>query len=168
MIERLSHVGIHVFDLGIAREFYVDVLGLTVTDEDFGKGVVFLSSHPELEHHEILLASGREVDRGAKLVQQISFRVESLDALLVYFTRLKSGSVPIDMIVSHGNAIGIYFYDPDGNRLEVFWATGLEAHQVFLQPIDLCKPRDEILAEVGRQVVEFGSTGVVSPVFLRG
>ena len=38
-----------------------------------------------------------------------------------YYRRLRENQVPIDMTVSHGNAIAAYFYDPDGNRCEVYW-----------------------------------------------
>lgn len=61
-IERLTHVGIHVNDLAASIAFYRDILGLTVTDDDRAAGLVFLSSHPDDEHHEILLTAGRTFD----------------------------------------------------------------------------------------------------------
>lgn len=167
MIERLSHVGIHVYDIDIARNFYTELLGLVVTDEDRERGMVFLSSHPDVEHHELLLVAGRETERDTKMLQQISFRVDSLDSLLVYRDRFHEAGTPIDMEVSHGNAIGIYFYDPDGNRIEVFWGTGLDATQVFLHSIDLTMPADQIVAEVERQVAAFGESGVIEEAFMK-
>lgn len=50
------------------RDFYERVLGLTVTDEDPGQGMVFVSSRPEQEHHEMVLAQGRTAPREAKLI----------------------------------------------------------------------------------------------------
>jgi catechol-2,3-dioxygenase len=63
------------------------------------------------------------------------------------------------MVVSHGNAIGVYFFDPEGNRCEVYWQTGLAARQPFVQHIDLDRDTEELLDDVRRSVREFGDTG---------
>lgn len=167
MIQRISHVGIHVFDLEVSRRFYTELVGLVVTDENVERGMIFLSSHPDVEHHELLLVGGREAERDKKMLQQISFRVDSLESLLVYRDRFAEHSTPIDMEVSHGNAIGIYFYDPDGNRIEVFWGTGMTATQTFLHSIDLTLPTAEIVAEVERQVERYGVGGVIEEEFMK-
>src|SRR5580704_4441768 len=60
-IARLAHVGVYVHDLDRAVEFYRDILGLQVTDTEPAMGLAFLSSRPEVEHHELLLAAGRDV-----------------------------------------------------------------------------------------------------------
>lgn len=60
-ISRLGHVGVHVKDLERAKQFYRDILGLEVTDEDPGLGVVFMSARPAEEHHELALFGGRNV-----------------------------------------------------------------------------------------------------------
>ena len=54
-IAKLGHVGLHVHDLEKEKAFYRDIVGLTVTDEDPGMGMVFMSARPEEEHHELLL-----------------------------------------------------------------------------------------------------------------
>jgi len=74
-IIELGHVGLHVADLELMRDFYSRVMGLTITDEDLGRGIVFLSSRPDYEHHELVLAGGRDVPAGAKVLQQLSWRV---------------------------------------------------------------------------------------------
>ena len=118
-IEGLGHVGIYVEDLMKMRDFWTRVMGLQIADEDLeGLGMVFLSSYPEEEHHEFVLMKGRDVVQGAKLVQQISFKVPSVDDLKEFHSRLKAEHVAIDRIVSHGNALGMYFFDPEGNRIE--------------------------------------------------
>lgn len=165
-IERLSHVGIYVTDIGVSRAFYEEVVGLQVTDEKADGTMVFMSSDPDREHHELLLATGRDTDLSSKTIQQISFRVDSLDDLLEYRDRFEERAIELDMIVSHGNAIGIYFFDPDQNRVEVFWDTGMHARQVFLHSIDLTQPSEAIVADVRRQVAEYGATGVIEDAFL--
>jgi catechol-2,3-dioxygenase len=161
-IARLGHVGIHAQDLGSLVAFYRDVLGLTVTDEDPQAGMVFLSARPDEEHHELLLCGGRDVEgRDALLLQQVSFRCDRLDDVIGYFLAFKERGVPIDMTVSHGNAVGLYFRDPEGNRCEVYWGTGMRARQPYLQLVNLDEPQDEIIRKIRESVAEHGETGIV-------
>jgi catechol 2,3-dioxygenase-like lactoylglutathione lyase family enzyme len=165
MISRLGHVGIHVRDLEESKRFYAGLLGLTVTDESPEMGMTFLSARPEIEHHELLLCSGRDAAVAGKIVQQISFRCDRLEDIVEYHRRFEDAGVEVDMVVSHGNAIGIYFYDPDHNRCEVYWNTGLQARQPYLENVDLTAPVAEILAGLAESVRVHGEDGVVDPVF---
>lgn len=160
-ISRLGHVGIHCSDLEACKTFYRDVVGLTVTDEDPQIGMVFLSSRPADEHHELLLCGGRSSPSGTLMLQQIAFRCDNLTDIIDYYRRLNEHGVKLDMVVTHGNAVGIYFYDPEGNRCEVYWPTGLEARQPFLESVDLTQPPDAIMARVKAFVDKHGTTGHV-------
>ncbi|MGU7773817.1 VOC family protein [Burkholderia sp. MR1-5-21] len=160
-IEKLGHVGLFVHDLERMTSFYRDVLGLTVTDADPEQGVVFLSARPEEEHHEFVLASGRRTDESTRLINQISFRCPSLEDVAAFEQRLRSLDTRFDMIVSHGNAIGVYFLDPEGNRCEVYCATGLQAKQPYVLPLNVQRPKDEVLADVEESVREYGVTGII-------
>ena len=128
-VARLGHVGLHVEDLEKQKSFYRDIVGLTVTDEDTERGLVFLSSRPNDEHHELLLCRGRNVGADARVVQQISFRCDTLDDVIGMYQRFKLHNVKFDAVLSHGNAIGVYIFDPEGNRIETYWNTGLAAKQ---------------------------------------
>jgi catechol-2,3-dioxygenase len=165
---RLGHVGLHVTDLERAKQFYRDVVGLRITDEDPQIGMVFLSARPEEEHHELLLCGGRNVPRDAMVVQQVSFRCNSLEDIRRYHERFREHEVPIEYEVHHGNAVAIYFYDPDGNRCEVYWNTGLEARQPYLQRVDLDKPADQIIADIRESVRRYGKQGIVDMSLLEG
>jgi catechol-2,3-dioxygenase len=161
-IAQLGHVGIHAYDIDTLRAFYRDVLGLQVTDEDTRMGMVFMSSRPEEEHHEFLICGGRNVkDRDALLLQQVSFRCDSLDDVIGFYQRLKERDVEFDMIVSHGNAVGLYFRDPEGNRCEVYWPTGLKARQPYLEMVNLDEPQDEIMRKIRESVAQHGEEGIV-------
>jgi len=160
-IERVAHVGLFVSDLERSIAFYRDMLGLIVTDEDRGPGLIFLSSHPEDEHHEILLTSGRDVPKDVKLLQQIAFRCSHLSDVIGYWKRFKEHNVKIIYTITHGNAISCYFKDPDDNILEVYWQTGLKARQGFLIGLDFNKSEDELIAEVTDLVKEHGEKGVI-------
>lgn len=159
-IARLGHVGIHCKDLQRQKAFYRDVIGLQVTNEDPDIGMVFLSARPEEEDHELLLCSGREVD-DVLLLQQMSWRCNSLEDVIGYYQLLKQHGAKFDMIVSHGNAVGVYFRDPEDNRLEIYWATGLNARQPYLEKVDLDEPPDEIMRKVRESVAVHGEAGVV-------
>ena len=163
MISRLGHVGIHVHDLKESKRFYSELLGLVVTDESPELGLVFLSAQPDVEHHELLLCGGRDAPPHATVIQQISFRCEHLEDVIKLHRRLKESEVEFDMVVSHGNAIGMYFFDPDHNRCEIYWPTGLKARQPYLEPVDLDRPPDELLAELQASVDAHGTVGFVDP-----
>ena len=47
---------------------------------------------------------------------------------------------------AHGNAVSIYFRDPEGNRLEVFVDMPWYCEQPLREPIDLDQPDEVILA----------------------
>jgi catechol-2,3-dioxygenase len=136
-IEGLGHVGIHTEDLLKMRDFYTRVMGLQVADEDLNRGIVFLSTNPEYEHHEFVLAKGRDVPQGAKVVQQISFKVPRPEDLREYHQRLQAEHMHIERFVSHGNALGLYFFDPEGNRIEVYYKTGFPVPQPHGQPLSM-------------------------------
>src|ERR1700733_13281513 len=102
------------------RDFYERVIGLTVTDEDEEQGIVFFSAQPDVEHHEFVLQRGRTAAPGSMLSHQISWRVDSVETLQAYHQRFKEEGVPVQQEVTHGNAYGIYFFDPEGNRGEVY------------------------------------------------
>lgn len=57
-IVRLSHVELTVRDLAAARAFYVDTLGLQVSDED--DGALYLRAMEERGHHCLILQKGTE------------------------------------------------------------------------------------------------------------
>ncbi|MEX1659525.1 VOC family protein, partial [Streptomyces pseudovenezuelae] len=115
----LGHTGFWVDDLETMRDFYTRVMGLNVTDEDEERGIVFFSSRPKEEHHEFVLQRGRTAPPGAKLTHQVSWRVDSLETIIDFHHRFRAEGIEVQQEVTHGNAIGIYFFDPEGNRNEV-------------------------------------------------
>ena len=166
-IEQLGHVGLFVEDVDRSVAFYRDLLGLTLTDVDDVNGLYFFSARPDVEHHEFLICRGRTARRDVRLLQQVSFRCPTLGDVIAYWERLKAAGVEFDRIVSHGNAVGVYFFDPDHNRCEVYWPTGLHARQTFLSQIDLSRPVDELMTEIKACVAQYGETGYVDPALLR-
>lgn len=146
-IVELGHTGLWVNDLETMERFYTAVVGLQVTDRDDDLGIVFLSARPEAEHHEMVLQRGRTAPAEAKLTHQISWRVDSLETLVAYHHRLRDANVPVQQEVTHGNAMGIYFFDPEGNRNEVYVKVDRDVRQPFRKTLNLDQSQEEILAE---------------------
>jgi catechol-2,3-dioxygenase len=146
----LGHVGIYVRDLERMVAFYRDVMGMRVTKQNWRAGVVFLSADPESVDHEIALMGGRSDPADPHLINQISMRVGSLDDLRVMRKRLVAEGYRIEGVVNHASAIGCYFFDPEGNRTEVFWVTGRPCWVPTATPIDIDRPDEAVLADVDR------------------
>ena len=146
----LGHVGIYVRDLERMVAFYRDLLGMQVTKQNWTAGVVFLSADAATVDHEIALMRGRPAAEEPKLIQQISMRVASLDDLRAFRRRLVADGYRIESVVNHARAIGCSFFDPEGNRTEVFWVTGRPCWVPTANPIDIEQSDEAVLAEVDR------------------
>ena len=153
MVTNLGHVGIICDDFLKMRDFYTRVMGLTVTDESPERSSCFLSADPENEHHELALGQSRGPDHPdgprpkTQGVGQISFIVESMDALQDLYGRIKQDGRRIDNVVTHGISCSVYFFDPEDNRIGIYYKTGYIVKQGFSRPIDLeHQSNEEILA----------------------
>lgn len=133
-----SHMGIFVADVARMEDFYTRLLGFTVTDR--GKlgsfDLVFLSREPR-EHHQIVLVSGRPGELPFNPINQISFRMAEFAGLREMHRRLQAEGVDQLAPVSHGNALSVYFRDPEGNRIELFVDTPWYVKQPLRIPMDM-------------------------------
>ena len=124
-VRGLGHVGIYVRDLARMVAFYRDVMGMTITKQNWTLGIVFLSADPEAVDHEIALVKGRPSPDDPRLIHQISLRVASLDDLRAFHLRLVAEGYRIDQVVNHASALGCYFFDPEGNDWSAYWYDGV-------------------------------------------
>jgi catechol-2,3-dioxygenase len=62
------------------------------------------------------------------------------------------------MALNHGVSLAFYFDDPDGNMIEIYWATGLEYGQPYGHAIDLTLPEEALLADVEQLAQRHGLT----------
>lgn len=162
-----SHVGIYVRDLAQMEGFYTRFMGLVVTDrgplETPGGTVdlVFLSRDPR-EHHQLVLASGRPGEVPFNVVNQISFRVECLADLRTLYERLRGEPVTDIVPISHGNALSVYFRDPEGNRVELFIDTPWHVTQPLRIPLDFSRSDEALMRwaeETARKLPGFRPMG---------
>jgi catechol 2,3-dioxygenase-like lactoylglutathione lyase family enzyme len=137
----LGHFGVFVQDMPKMVDFYTNVLGLTLTDRGAEDRIVFLSGHPETEHHEIALAKSADQKTDAG---QISFHVDTLQDLRTLYHRVEDYGCKFDRVVNHGIAFGCYFRDPEDNRVEIYWSTGIDYPQPYGDPIDIDASDEEL------------------------
>jgi catechol-2,3-dioxygenase len=142
-------MGMFVADLARMRDFYTRVLGFTVTDSgelETPRGklqFVFLSRDPA-EHHQIVLATGKPAEISFNPINQISFRMAEFPGLREMYRRVVAERVKELHPVSHGNALSVYFHDPEGNRIELFVDTPWYVQQPLRIPMDMRMPDDEL------------------------
>jgi catechol 2,3-dioxygenase-like lactoylglutathione lyase family enzyme len=150
-----SHVGIHVTDIERMVGFYTRVLRFVVSDRGTssqGGEIVFMTRDPA-EHHQFVIASGRPTDLPYNLINQISFRVDSLQTLRELHEELqREPGVQVHPPITHGNALSVYFLDPEGNRVEFLIDTPWHVPQPFRVPVDLSLPDDQLWASIEKRV----------------
>ena len=153
-----SHIGLHCFDLKKMVDFYTRIVGLTETDRGeihatadpfagLDLEMVFLSGEPR-DHHQLALIGnpGRQAETGAVLLNQISYRLDSLDTLRSRAEAARAEGITEIAPISHGNAWSIYFPDPEGNTIEMFVDTPWYVHQPRADVLDLSLSNEEIEA----------------------
>ena len=156
---QFSHFGINVRDLDKMEDFYTRVVGFTVTDrgsvEELGLTLTFMSMDP-MEHHQFVICTGDPTELGANRrgvffggpINQLSFRLAELEDLRIMYNRLAAEFGEEELMVgTHGIAWSVYARDPEGNTLEFFVDSPWFVDQPFLEPFDLSKPDDEIMAD---------------------
>ena len=119
--KRLGHVVLNVRDAEKSRDFYTRTLGLKVAHEDLSRGTVFLSFGTE--HHDLALfqqATGEPPAKTQPGLHHVAWRLDGFEALKAAYQELKRMGVPLDGTVEHNVTRSIYFFDPDGNRVELY------------------------------------------------
>lgn len=148
---RFSHVGFFVTDLDRQVEFYSNVLDFTITDRGFLEGprgpmqLAFMSRDPD-EHHQIVLISGRPAEISFNVINQISFKTDSVATLQLFHRCLLAADITELAPVTHGNALSVYFRDPEGNRVELYVDTPWYVSQPCRVPAPIELPPDALMA----------------------
>lgn len=145
----LSHVGVFATDVEKMVGFYSRFFGFVISDRGTasnGKEIVFMTSDPG-EHHQFVVVEGRPEDVPFNVINQMSFRVDSLATLRKLHGRLADEKIELigrDGPLFHGNALSVYFHDPEGNRVELLIDTPWHVSQPCGMKADLSMS-DEVL-----------------------
>lgn len=124
----LGHAHLRVRDLDRAIAFYTRFLKLELT-ERLGGQFAFLAGGSA--HHDLALqalgAAAPKPPRFATGLHHVAFEVTDRSAFAAAFHELDGAGVPV-AAVDHGISWAMYFADPDGNGLEIYWDTRRESH----------------------------------------
>ena len=124
----LDHVNIYVRNAARSHEWYTDILGLHTQDIFYHPGTermraAFLACDRDHAHDIALFEVGDEAalpQKGQVGLNHVAWRMANLDDLAEMYQKLKTKGVPIH-VADHTVSIGVYFADPDGNGLEVYY-----------------------------------------------
>lgn len=124
-LKQLGHIALVVEDVDKARSFYRDILGIAIREEDPEHGGTFMGLEGFGHSVDLFARSELPEDRreqlGNQRVHHFAFQVETEDDLKEAYQSLVSSGVEVVRAVNHESQHSIYFYDPDGNRVEIYW-----------------------------------------------
>ncbi len=120
---RIGHVHLKVADLARSVAFYQAALGLEV-QQYFGTEAAFLSF--DGYHHHLGLntwhsARGPRPAPNATGLYHTAFLYPDRAALGRALRRAIDAGVRLDGAADHGVSEAVYFSDPDGNGIELYW-----------------------------------------------
>ena len=141
-IERVGHIVLRVTNVDTSIAFYRDVLGMQVMSYRPGQGA-FLSFGTQ--HHDIGLFESKDHTRGELGMAHLALRIPGDDHdLRAAYDKLKAAGVPIRSVTDHGMTHSVYFFDPDGNTLEVYTDVYGEAEgrEVMRTKVNMRAPLD--------------------------
>jgi catechol-2,3-dioxygenase len=118
-INKVGHVVLNVKDVEASVKFYTEALGMEVMRLRDGNAA-FLSFGAQ--HHDIALFKAPEdAEMGNLGLNHIAFQIEGGETELrqLYGLLVQHGAT-VDHTTDHGMTHSVYFFDPDGNRLEIF------------------------------------------------
>ena len=120
---KIGHAHLKVRDLQRSVDFYTRFLGLHVT-EQVDNAYVFLTGGAF--HHEIALQNvgsnaPHPPSHGTGLYH-VAFEVPDKRSFVAAYRTLTAAGIPV-ATVDHYISWAMYFDDPDGNGLEIYWET---------------------------------------------
>ena len=124
-LQRIGHVLLRVADIERSKAFYTNVLGFEVVEEDPAHGGVFMTLGEQGHTLDLVPLEHAEIDQRPASsrvgVHHIAFQVGSHDALKEAYFTLQDQGIEVLRAVDHVSQQSIYFDDPDGNRLEIYY-----------------------------------------------
>jgi catechol-2,3-dioxygenase len=149
----VGHAGLSARDPAATAEFYRDVLGLEVVGTSQAGtplgAAAFLSAHPDRLSIDLALFAN-------PAIQHTAFAVESLADLRAFRERVIAAGVPIKMALNHGVSLSLYFEDPEGHVLEIYWPTGVACAPIHGDPVDLTRSDTELRQAISELAARAG------------
>lgn len=124
-LKEIGHILVRVLDLERSKKFYTEVLGFHVLEEDPEHGGTFMALPGQSHAIDLFqtqdLATAERQTPGVRGLGHIAFRVENEEALKDANATLRERGVEITRTIDHVSQKSIYFHDPDGNTLEIYY-----------------------------------------------
>ena len=118
--KRIGHLVLNVKNLEASTKFYTDILGFQVSRQR--ETGTFLTCGKI--HHDLALfqapVGALPVTEGQLGLNHFAVQVEDMADLQQAYDEFKVLDVKLDHNTDHGMTSSIYFFDPDGNRIEYF------------------------------------------------
>lgn len=124
-LKELGHVLLRVLDLERSKKFYSEVLGFQILEEDPEHGGTFMALPGQSHAIDLFQVKDAELAErqtpGARGLGHIAFRVADEDALKDAYATLRQHNVEITRMIDHVSQKSLYFNDPDGITLEIYF-----------------------------------------------
>jgi catechol 2,3-dioxygenase len=129
-LTKIGHVLIAVHDLPRAKDFYNRVLGFEILEEDPAHGGVFLTIGEGTHVIDLVPLAGATPPPVPQSLAElkpslgfghVAFQVDGAGDLRRAYFDLIDDQVRVLAVVDHETQESIYFCDPDGNMLEIYW-----------------------------------------------
>src|SRR5438876_10646423 len=121
----IGHVLLRVADEEASKRFYRDVLGFRIAEQDPEHGGVFMTLGDGFHTIDITQhpapKEAAAPQRGQLGLVHIAFKVGSYAALREAYAHLLENGVEIQRATDHVCQRSVYFSDPDGNGLEIYY-----------------------------------------------
>lgn len=139
----ITHVALYCQNVATSKQWYQDVLGMSVVAESEGK---FCALSFGEKHHDIALAkapndTGRTVYGNVGLYH-ISIDVGSYEDSLRIYQKAQAKNSEFVKIVNHRLGRGVYVRDPDGNVIEM-WSEAYPSYKEAIASIETFSPSFE-------------------------
>jgi catechol 2,3-dioxygenase len=124
-LRKIGHVVLRASDMRRSVDFYVRVLGFSISDvypeEMVPGGMVFMRYNPD--HHGVALVGGMPGPSEKRELHHFAFEVDTLDEVFLARKRLREHKVPLVFEGRRraGVQIAVEFNDPDGHNLEIYY-----------------------------------------------
>jgi catechol 2,3-dioxygenase len=150
---RWSHCVLKVRDIDTMVTFYCDALGFKLADQGAigpEQRIAFLSGSSS-DHHQLGLLEGRG-DEDITSLDHNAFRVDAVEDVQAMVAWVNADDrIGDGFAVTHGNAVSVYFKDPEGNGIEIFCDTPWHVQQPQIGFWDPSLSAEEVLSTVQAQ-----------------